>query len=296
VAGCDAANCRIMSVISSLVAGAHRMAISFGDKVRIASTALTDSLGLAGLTGLVYGETTPSVTKVDVVGELTGDYAINICLDGRDETLWFAPELLEFVDHAPGTEIVLGNKRLVRSASGQWVEDPPPGSTHGIQAITVGSSRRHFKRHLISALCFVAAGVFILVMGEEPLTGWWSIVFFGGCALVFARELADARPRIIIDERGITDRTLNMGVIEWSDIRSATVRRMLGNAFICLELRSPAKYTGRLSPTMQRIVKLNRHLGYSEVSLNLSATDSNPEQLVELILHEAALRSGQRAV
>jgi hypothetical protein len=98
------------------------MAISFGDNVRVASTPLTTSLGLAGLTGAVYGETTPSVTGVEVVGEAIGDYAINVQLDSRDESLWFAPELLEFVDHAPGTEIVIGNKRLVRSASGEWVE------------------------------------------------------------------------------------------------------------------------------------------------------------------------------
>jgi hypothetical protein len=98
------------------------MAISFGDNVRVVPTPLTSSLGLAGLTGAVYGETTPSVTGVDVVGEATADYAINVQLDSRDESLWFAPELLEFVDHAPGTEIVIGNKRLVRSASGEWVE------------------------------------------------------------------------------------------------------------------------------------------------------------------------------
>ena len=99
------------------------MAITFGDNVRVASTPLTNSLGLAGLTGAVYGETTPSVTGVEVIGGAAQDYAINVQLDGRDESHWFAPELLEFVDHAPGTKIVIGNKRLVRSAAGEWVRD-----------------------------------------------------------------------------------------------------------------------------------------------------------------------------
>jgi hypothetical protein len=98
------------------------MAISFGDNVRVASTPLTTSLNLAGLSGAVYGETTPSVTGVEVIGEATGDYVINVQLDSRDESLWFAPDLLEFIDHAPGTEIEIGNKRLVRSESGEWVE------------------------------------------------------------------------------------------------------------------------------------------------------------------------------
>jgi hypothetical protein len=100
--------------------GDVRMAFSFGDNLRVASTPLTVSLGLAGLTGPVHGATTPSVTGVEVIGGAAADYAINVQLDGQ--SLWFAPALLEFVDHAPGTEIVIGNKRLVRSASGEWVE------------------------------------------------------------------------------------------------------------------------------------------------------------------------------
>ena len=97
------------------------MAISFGDNGRVTSTPLTVSLGLAGLTGAVYGETTPSVTGVEVIGR-TSDYAINVQLDGRPESMWFALELLEFVDHAPSTEIVICDKRLVRTASGEWIE------------------------------------------------------------------------------------------------------------------------------------------------------------------------------
>jgi hypothetical protein len=105
------------------------MSISFGDNVRVASTPLTTALGLAGLTGQVYGETTPSVTGIEVIGETKDDYAINVQLDERNETLWFVADLLEFVDHAPGTEIVVGDKRFVRSASGEWVPDEPQKTT-----------------------------------------------------------------------------------------------------------------------------------------------------------------------
>ena len=98
------------------------MAISFGDNVRVVSTPLTVSLGLAGLSGQVYGETTPSVTGVEVVGEAAEDYAINVQLEGRRDSVWFAAGLLDFIDHAPGTEITIGKKRLIRSSSGEWVD------------------------------------------------------------------------------------------------------------------------------------------------------------------------------
>jgi hypothetical protein len=97
--------------------------ISFGDRVRVRPTPETVPLGLAGLVGQVYGETRPSVTGVEVIGGTAADYAINVAFPDRADTLWFSPDGLMFVDHAPGTEIVIGNKRFVRSVSGDWVKE-----------------------------------------------------------------------------------------------------------------------------------------------------------------------------
>jgi hypothetical protein len=72
--------------------------VSFCDKVRVRAMRETETCGVVGLVGTVYGETRPSVTGVTVVGELNADYAVNVQFDGRKETFWFAPELLEFVD------------------------------------------------------------------------------------------------------------------------------------------------------------------------------------------------------
>jgi len=41
--------------------------ISFGDRVRVRATPATEAAGLLGLVGDVYGETTPSVTGVQIV-------------------------------------------------------------------------------------------------------------------------------------------------------------------------------------------------------------------------------------
>lgn len=100
------------------------MAFSFGDNVRVATTPQTVSLGIAGRMGQIYGFTTPSITDVEVIGSSGEDSAFNVQLEGDSRTLWLAPALLEFVDHAPGTEITVGNKRLVRSANGDWIEQP----------------------------------------------------------------------------------------------------------------------------------------------------------------------------
>jgi len=66
------------------------------------------------------------VTLVDVIGEYHADYAVNVYFDELGKDYWFAPELLEFIDHAPGTEILVSgsNKKLVRTRDGRWREEP----------------------------------------------------------------------------------------------------------------------------------------------------------------------------
>jgi hypothetical protein len=96
----------------------------FGDHVRIRRTPLTANLGLAGLLGTVSGETTPSVTGVEVIGDVVDDYAINVVIEERKEGFWFGAALIEFVDHAEGTQIEIGSRHFVRDPDGEWIETP----------------------------------------------------------------------------------------------------------------------------------------------------------------------------
>lgn len=95
-----------------------------GDTVRIVHSRESDLKSLSGRLGCVYGETTPSSSKVDVIGECSGDYAVNVHFDDLDRSYWFASDLLEFVDHGEGTEISLDgvDKKWVRNSSGEWDE------------------------------------------------------------------------------------------------------------------------------------------------------------------------------
>ena len=99
--------------------------ITFGDKVRVRVTHRTESLGIAGQTGIVHGSTTPSITGVEVIGDSTDDYAIAVMIDGQSTALWFAATLLEFLDHQPGTTVEVGGLRLNRDEQGHWHEAKP---------------------------------------------------------------------------------------------------------------------------------------------------------------------------
>jgi hypothetical protein len=98
----------------------------FADRVRIKSSEETRRLGLAGLEGVVYGWTTPSVTGVEVVGDRGDDHAVSVQFEERDEGFWFAEDLIETIDHGAGTVVTLDgvDKEWVRLANGEWQERP----------------------------------------------------------------------------------------------------------------------------------------------------------------------------
>jgi hypothetical protein len=96
--------------------------ITFGDKVRIRSAAVTDAMGVTGQTGIVYGGTTPSVTRVEVIGDISDDHAIAVKIEGRAESLWFAENLLEFIDHQSGMTMSIAGRHFVRDEHGEWHE------------------------------------------------------------------------------------------------------------------------------------------------------------------------------
>ena len=101
-------------------------AISFGDNVKVLDAPETRESGVAGCAGQVYGLTTPSVTSVEVIGTLSADLAVNVHFADTNRSLWFSAELLELVDHAPGTEIRLDGvpKKWTRQSDGSWLEEP----------------------------------------------------------------------------------------------------------------------------------------------------------------------------
>jgi len=156
------------------------------------------------------------------------------------------------------------------------------------EIVVVRSSRANWAIRLLGSLAFVALGALMLRHDDAPaVVAWSSIVFFGGCALVTGREVLDRRPRIVVDDRGVLDRTLRVGVIEWPDIEGL----YLQGDFVCLELRDPAKYTSRLSPLFRRLAGLNRSLDFPELSLNLIGTAVDRGQFTQLLQRELAVRS-----
>ena len=102
------------------------MTASFGDHVRIRQDGSSELERFSDLLGIVYGVTTPSVTNVEIVGRSLEDAALNVHFDELDAAYWFDPSVVEFVDHAAGTELQIDGApvKAVRQADGSWLEVP----------------------------------------------------------------------------------------------------------------------------------------------------------------------------
>ena len=165
-----------------------------------------------------------------------------------------------------------------------------------MQPIIIKQSRKRWLLLLGAGLAFVSGGVLLALQDPRMFLPWTVIVFFGGCSLVFGWQVLDNRPRIVITDEGIYDRTLKVGCIQWFDIEDVSLRWQQGNAFLGLILRDERKYTDRLSPLMRRMIVLNRKLGYPALSLNFAGTNAIPERVETLLRQELQVRVHSHAV
>jgi hypothetical protein len=98
--------------------------LSFADRVRIRPVPDTESRKVAGRIGEIHGFTMPSESGVEVIGASSHDVALGVYFDELKEALWFAPELLDFVDHGAGTTIRVQGTDVewVKTDRGDWIQ------------------------------------------------------------------------------------------------------------------------------------------------------------------------------
>ena len=163
-----------------------------------------------------------------------------------------------------------------------------------MQPVIVYSSRSKLYRNIGSAFALGAAGILLRMTGFSTWALLCMCLGFIGISTV-VRPLMMRGPRITIDDRGIVDHMLRYGLIEWSDIEGASLKRksiaeLFVNTFMCLQLRNTQKYTNRLPSYVRPLVGLNRSAGGTPVMLNLTGVDVEPEGILNVILRELSAR------
>lgn len=150
--------------------------------------------------------------------------------------------------------------------------------------VVIGAARRHWASIAVIALACAALGVVGVIITRHSVVAWLMTIAGGAAGSIAAWEFHDQRPRVVIDDHGVLDRALAVGTISWNDILDVHVKRVNSRPQLCLDLQNAAKYTSRLPQPLRRIVALNRQLGLTDLSVDLTGLPTDP------IAVEAAIR------
>lgn len=107
------------------------------------------------------------------------------------------------------------------------------------------------------------------------------IPFFGAIAIMSLLRLADFRPGLVVDRRGIDDRSsfASVGRVDWADIHSLRTTRARWNNGLVVELREPERFARR-GNVVQRLLRFGAP---SPVVLGSNALDVPFDMMVQIV-------------
>ncbi len=130
---------------------------------------------------------------------------------------------------------------------------------------------------------FVLGGLFMLHTGGNPAVAWMSIIFFGSGIPLFIFQMLDTRPKLVINDMGITDRRNRAGTVPWSNIQSVFTKNVGKQTFLCVRMKDENMFINKLSPMQKNLVEINRGLGFTPFSIGLSQLRLDPSQIEDLV-------------
>ena len=109
--------------------------------------------------------------------------------------------------------------------------------------------------------------------------GWIGVAFFGLGFIAIPVMLFRTGPQIVINDEGIEDRRMKIGVILWDDIRSLSIGAVNSTKFLCVDVADPQKYLSRLPPWKRRLAAANGSLGFPPLSISCSGLSPGVEEV-----------------
>jgi len=114
------------------------------------------------------------------------------------------------------------------------------------------------------------------------LAGVVGLIFFGGCTIAILWRLRHVGPAIEISTAGLCWRQFSDRTIPWHEVVHAEVRVVRRQKFLCLWLRTPVQWRGRM---MAKSAALSTQMGFGDMALSVLGTDRSFDELVVAVAH-----------
>lgn len=141
-----------------------------------------------------------------------------------------------------------------------------------------GTVGLYFFLGYLPTVLWICGGVFVVVLLNSVVRG----------------ESTD--PCVILDDNGVFDKRLKLGVISWEDIRRITFYDLHGSYYICLELHNPQTYLARQPQWLRLAAKTQRLIGMGPIAISTAGLQMDYKKLAGLIhagCEMAALRRSE---
>ena len=154
-----------------------------------------------------------------------------------------------------------------------------------MEPLLIYSSRWRFVLLTLLMLPFALFGLFLLVSDEleAKLMGLFFTALFGGLATFGLVQLLRRKPVIVLNDAGIEDTRLKIGVIPYSEVMRAYELPYLWYKNVQVQVRNPAQFQQRQPALMRAMSQLNASMGWTPFVLMMTTTDSSARVVVDYI-------------
>ena len=145
----------------------------------------------------------------------------------------------------------------------------------------------------VAVFGLIAITALYYMLGYLPVLGW-----VAGIALVIILVTSvvrrpDTDPCIVLNEQGVFDKRLKIGVIRWSDIRHISCHVIHGGEYISLDLHDAAAYESKRPQWLHLSSQVQRLLGVSSIAISTNGLDVDMQTLANLI-HQGCENASHR--
>jgi len=135
----------------------------------------------------------------------------------------------------------------------------------------------------LAVVMLALAAALYFYLGYLPFILWILTPIALVAMVVNAIRGQSTEPIVVLNDEGVFDRRLKVGVIRWSDIRRIKSYSLSGAYYISLELHDAKTYESRRPMWLRLLSQVQRGFGMSSTSISTNALDVDHNTLVQLI-------------
>jgi hypothetical protein len=111
---------------------------------------------------------------------------------------------------------------------------------------------------VIGCAIFTLIGLWMLFSGEDVITGFLAVVFFGGGGLYAILKILHRPVSMVLTSEGIEQRYAEgSAYIPWSDVEKVGIFSIFANKIVGIRLNSYDSYLDRMSPSLADFMTKN---------------------------------------